>query len=46
MTEQAQELHVRKWYVMAAYKLELKTETSLLDAGLEVFLPKQTVYVK
>ena len=46
MTEQAQELHIRKWYVMAAYKLELKTETSLLDAGLEVFLPKQTVYVK
>lgn len=46
MTEQAQELHVRKWYVMAAYKLELKTETSLIDAGLEVFLPKQTVYIK
>lgn len=46
MTEHTQELHIRKWYVMAAYKLELKTESSLLDAGMDVFLPKQTIYVK
>lgn len=46
MTEQARDLDIRKWYVMAAYKLEIKTEKCLAEAGLEVFLPKQTVYVK
>lgn len=31
---------------MAAYKFELKAETSLREAGFEVFLPKETIYVK
>lgn len=35
-----------KWYVMAAYKFELKAEASLREAGLEVYLPKETVYIK
>lgn len=31
---------------MAAYKFELKAETSLREAGIEVYLPKETIYVK
>ena len=38
--------NVEKWYVMAAYKFELKAETSLREAGIEVYLPKETIYVK
>lgn len=38
--------NVEKWYVMAAYKFELKAETSLRKAGIEVYLPKETIYVK
>lgn len=38
--------NIEKWYVMAAYKFELKAETSLREAGIEVYLPKETIYVK
>lgn len=31
---------------MAAYKFELKAEISLREAGIEVYLPKETIYVK
>lgn len=34
------------WYVMAAYRFELKAEASLRDAGIEVFLPKEIIYEK
>lgn len=35
-----------KWHVMAAYKFELKAESSLREAGFEVYLPKETIYIK
>lgn len=38
--------NIEKWYVMAAYKFELKAEISLREAGIEVYLPKETIYVK
>lgn len=34
------------WYVMAAYRCELKAEEMLLREKIETFLPKETVYVK
>ncbi|MDE6360722.1 MAG: hypothetical protein K2L39_05815, partial [Muribaculaceae bacterium] len=46
MTASPPDAHIEKWYVMAAYKFELKAETSLREAGIEVYLPKETIYVK
>lgn len=37
---------IEKWYVMTAYKFELKAEKSLRDAGIDTYLPKETSYIK
>lgn len=37
---------IEKWYVMTAYKFELKAEKSLREAGIDVYLPKETSYIK
>lgn len=46
MASPRQDTETEQWHVMAAYKFELKAEASLREAGFEVFLPKETVYVK
>ena len=46
MTVSPLDANIEKWYVMAAYKFELKAEASLREAGIEVYLPKETIYVK
>lgn len=46
MTASPLDANIEKWYVMAAYKFELKAEASLREAGIEVYLPKETIYVK
>ncbi len=46
MTVTPEDANIEKWYVMAAYKFELKAEASLREAGIEVYLPKETVYIK
>lgn len=37
---------IEKWYVMTAYKFELKAEKSLREAGFVTYLPKETSYIK
>lgn len=34
------------WFVMAAYRFEIKAERQLCEAGFEVFLPKETIFEK
>lgn len=46
MASPRQDTETEQWHVMAAYKFELKAEASLREAGFEVFLPKETIYVK
>lgn len=46
MASTPQDPATEQWHVMAAYKFELKAEASLREAGFEVFLPKETIYVK
>ena len=37
MTVSPLDANIEKWYVMAAYKFELKAEASLREAGIEVY---------
>lgn len=45
-TTTSQATQQKQWYVMAAYKFELKAAASLRENGLETFLPVETIYVK